>query len=63
MTIGGEYLPGEDLASMDDSFEELGVLVPDHPEGGSVTSEHVVICRHVLQNIDQLEESIESIDQ
>ena len=49
--MGGEYLPGKDLAPVDNSFEKFGVLVPDHPEGGSVTGEHVVICRHVLHNI------------
>ena len=40
--------PGEYLASVDDSLQQLGVFVPDQPEGVPVTGEHVVLAGHVL---------------
>ena len=40
--------PGKDLAPVDNSLEQLRVHAPDHPEGGAVTREHVVVRGHVL---------------
>ena len=40
--------PGEYLASVDDSLQQLGVFVPDQPEGGPVTGKHVVLAGHLV---------------
>ena len=35
--------PGEDLPAVDDPLQQLGVLVPDQPEGVPVAGESVVL--------------------
>ena len=45
----------EDLASVNNPLEQLWIMSSDHPEGGAITREHIVLTRHVLVTRDYLQ--------